>query len=366
MKVLAVCTVRLMKNGISTVISQYYEYLKDRTDFDIVCLNEADPDTVQRIESSGGKVFVLRERRQRPVSYVRALARICRDGGYDIVHIHGNSSSVLLELLAARRAGARIVHAHAATSAHPLLNRLLRPAVSLLADRRLACSDRAGRFLYGGRRFTVLPNAFDTESFEFDAQKRADYRKALSLRDDDFVVGCVAVFSEVKNHTFLIDTFCEYCRYNSSARLLLAGDGRLYQEIRKYALSKPFGDKIIFLGVRNDVSGLLNCFDQVLFPSKSEGLGISLLEAQANGLPVIANKEGISEAVKINPNFLFLPADDPRRWALQLFRHPGKRISGGAENVRRAGYDINCQGEKLYRVYSSLQKRQHSRRRQDR
>ena len=356
MKVLVLSTVRLMKNGIATVIYQYYEYLKDKVDFDFVCLDEIDPSTKKELLHNHRKVYVLHNRKKKPLKYLKTIINICKTNKYDIIHVHGNSSSMLLELLAARFSNIkiRIVHAHAISSNHPKINRMLSPIISTLSAYRLACSDKAGEFLYRNHPFCVLPNAFNTSDYIFNEDIRNIYRHNLKIKDSEFVIGYIAVFSEVKNHRFLIDAFDSYCNYNPNARLILVGDGNQYQEMRRYANSKSFGPLITFLGVRNDVNRLLNALDYVLFPSKSEGLGIALLEAEANGLPIIANKDGISEKVRINTNFLFLAADDPHKWAIELFERPCCRVVDGAERVKQSGFDISEQGEKLLRIYSSL------------
>ena len=96
---------------------------------------------------------------------------------------------------------------------------------------------------------------------------------------------------------------------------------------------------------------LMNVFDVVLFPSKNEGLGIALLEAQANGLPVIASKDVIPSCVKINDNFFFEEVNNTKQWVKRYSAINFERVTDGGEKVKAAGFDIKTEVNKLKRIY---------------
>ena len=100
------------------------------------------------------------------------------------------------------------------------------------------------------------------------------------------------------------------------------------------------GEQVIFTGACPDAHRLLNLFDYFLFPSLSEGFGIAPVEAQANGLPVIAAQGRMPEAVKINDNFRFVPLEaGAAGWCQALEDLAPTRCPQGGDAVRCRGFD---------------------------
>ena len=131
----------------------------------------------------------------------------------------------------------------------------------------------------------VLRNAVDIKSYARSKEKRAAYRKEWNVSDNVIVVGHVGRFFEPKNHHFLIDVFSELYKKDNRYYLVLVGDGNLKKEIEEKVKSLSLEERVLFLGNRVDVSGILSGFDIFLFPSLWEGLPLTLIEAQAANLP---------------------------------------------------------------------------------
>lgn len=353
MKVLLVSTVKLTRNGVTSVIAQYHRALSKCVLFDLVSVETATDELKNEIDVNKGRVFLLKTRRKNPVKYFFQIVKICKEGKYDIIHIHGNSYTMAIELLAAYlcKIPVRIAHGHASACKYGRLSRLMSTLFFKLCNCNLACSQKAGDFLYKGEEFTIIANAFDTEQYRFDRYKREQARNIFNVKENTTVIGYVAVFAPVKNHVFLVDVFCDYLKYCSDSLLVLIGTGVEIERIKAYTKKVGVYEKVLFLGERGDVDVLLNGFDFVLFPSLSEGLGISILEAEANGIPIIANKNGISKTVKVNENFRFLPVDNPIDWVECLKKMPKERDSEGDKHVSDAGFDIGKQAGLLYKLY---------------
>lgn len=343
MKILVVNTVPYKGNGVTNVIYQYYKEIQcDDFQFDFVGINAPNLPFRKKIEEDNGKFFVLPFRNRNPIKYIVELIQICQKGKYDVVHAHGNSSTLALEALAAELAKVpvRIVHGHSVSTNSRIVHTLLKPMLLKCATTYVACSKEAGEFLYGKRNFLVLNNAFSVNDFRFSEENRRKVRKELKIDEKTVVIGNVSTLTESKNHKFLIQVFSEYKKQNRNSILLLVGKGPYEKEIRKYANLNLDATSVFFLGERADVSKMLSAFDVFVFPSQYEGLGISLLEAQANGLPVLATAESIPEIVKVNNNFCFLKLDNPKMWAEQIIETDMKRDMGGVEHVKNKGYDI--------------------------
>jgi len=115
-------------------------------------------------------------------------------------------------------------------------------------------------------------------------------RNSLGINEDETVIGHVGRFVPIKNHQLIVEVFSEYVKKHQNSKLLLIGEGPEFNNIKVLAEQKNLADKVVFTGVRSDVPQLLQIMDKYIFPSKVEGLGISVIEAQAAGLPcVISN-----------------------------------------------------------------------------
>ncbi|MBL8029333.1 MAG: glycosyltransferase [Fibrobacteres bacterium] len=123
-------------------------------------------------------------------------------------------------------------------------------------------------------------------------------RRKLGLSDNAFVIGHVGRFTEPKNHEFIIAVMHEILKKEANCILLLVGDGPLRENINNKARQLGLLNNVIFLGTRTDVFACLSAMDVFIFPSHYESLGISVLEAQVVGLPVVtSNVPGLSEAI---------------------------------------------------------------------
>lgn len=237
-----------------------------------------------------------------PWSYARNFRRVLQDHGpYDIVHSHLHHYSGFV-LWLARQAGipGRIAHSHLDTSlphsqAGPLRRLYLALMTSWIqrhATAGLAASQQAAVALFGPHwrrdpRWRVLYCGIDLSPFHRAPQRQA-LRAALGISPEALVIGHVGRFFAQKNHAFLVEVAQEIARREKNFILLLIGDGPLRPLIQQRVHAAGLGDRVIFLGWRNDVPRLmLGAMDVFLFPSLYEGLGLVLVEAQAAGLPCV-------------------------------------------------------------------------------
>lgn len=312
----------------------------DRERFRCEVLAEADPAgpgaNRRALEAAGIPVRPIPPRVGGLRENLRAVDAALLAGSYDAVHLHLEEWSALYAFLARRRGvPARIVHAHLAGVRLPFrftARRLARPAALALlrgfmrreATHRAACSDDAGRWLFGDAPFTMLPNAVDTARFGFSADARRRTRAALGL-GEAFTVGCAARFDQQKNLPFLLALFAELRRREPGRPA--AARGRLGQRGPPWrARGRAAGDRGggALLGAREDVPALLQAMDAFALPTRYEGFGIALLEAQAAGLPCFAPDGAVPREAAVTGLLRLLP---PR-----AFR---RRMGGGNFSPRR-------------------------------
>ena len=146
------------------------------------------------------------------------------------------------------------------------------------------------------------------QKFSYDEVLRNEIRKKYSIKDDEILIGHIGRFETAKNHIFMIDVLEQIVLKNSEYKLMLIGDGSLFEKIKEIVLEKKLDKNVIFVGSVLNPEKYYNAFDCFIFPSTYEGLGISLIEAQANCLSCIASTNVPVES-KITNNVEYLNLD---------------------------------------------------------
>lgn len=282
--------------GLTTVAMNYYRNI-DHSMFqvDFASTNDCLQKLSEELTKSGSRYFKLPSRMRSPLLYMRKLYDI--SGKYDIVHIHGNSATTVLELLPAKLAGVkkRIVHIHNTKSDHPIAHTLLYPLMKYLMTDAVACSNAAGEWIFKNGNYNVLNNAIDLSKYSYNDVTRTQIRLEYGIDPDSFVIGHVGKFVEQKNHLFLIDVFSKVIEKNKNAKLMLVGDGPMRNNIEEKIKERKLNTQVVLCGMQENASKFLSAMDIVVFPSLWEGLPLSLLEAQANGLLCVASDVITSE-----------------------------------------------------------------------
>lgn len=347
-------------NGITKVMFTYYDNL-DKSSYHIDFVSGSDyiQDYREKVEKDGNSFWVIENRDTNIVSYIKRLSEIIKRGNYDIVHVHGNSTMIFPELLAAKRGGCtvRIAHSHSSFGNHPKLVPLCRPLFNMLYTHGLACSPDAGKWMFKNRKFGIINNGIDTEKFRFNSESRLYWRKVLCVEEDELLLGNVATMTYVKNHKFMIEILSELRKQGRKVKLLFVGDGELLEENRQYAYEKGVADYSIFFGSTDKVQELMAAMDVFLFPSFFEGLGIVLIEAQASGLPCFVNSS-IPRTADINNKLSLLSIDDISDWVGLLYRFEvvdrDKESNENILGIKRNEYDIESCIEKLKVFYKTV------------
>ena len=342
MNIMVISTVKYELNGIMAVIRNLYAnqvFAREQVVF--VVPEGSSQECCGELTQWGYRVLFARNRNGNPLGYLMFLKKAMKEYGIEIVHIHGNSGTCVTELAAAVWAGVphRIIHAHSNQCNSLTLHRLLQPALNGMTTARFACSREAGAFMFGQKDCHVLVNAIDVERYRFDPALRRQYREEYGL-SGELVLGHVGTFSYLKNQQFLVEVLAQWRHRGRDGVLVLVGDGPFREQVAQRAAELGVGEWVIFTGARQDACQMMNLFDYFLFPSLSEGFGIAPVEAQANGLPVIAAQGRMPETVKINQNFRFIPLETGAAgWCDALDALPLERCPHGGENVRCRGFD---------------------------
>lgn len=340
-------------NGISTVIMNYCRYLnKEKYDITIFSGPPIVEQYRKECEKLGIRIIETPPKKGgNPLKYYIFLLKNITKKKYDVVHIHGNSATITIELLITLLKGIknRVGHCHNTQCDSFKVHKTLKPILGKIYTNGFACSKEAGEWMFGDKPFDVLPNGFITENFIFNQENRVKIRKKLKI-NDKFVIGHVGMFNEQKNHPFILNVFEKVAEKNDKAILLLVGTGPDYEKIQKIIDKHPYKEKIICYGVTDKVSEIYDAMDLFFFPSKFEGLGIVLLEAQIKGLPCIASDVIPKEVVLDNKLVDFLSLESN----LNIWSESILKRSKYDNKDRQQVYKINQKAIKKYEITENV------------
>ena len=346
----------LEQGGTESVVLNYFSHMDKSTimfDF-LVVWGEKKGYYEDSLEAQGCKIFKLKNGPNRFFAHGRELTELFRQRNYDIVHIHAMSSLRYRVAKAAKKNGVKTViyHSHSSSNDnHLFLHKLLKPRLNKWCDYRFACSATAGRYMYTGS-FEIIHNAIEVERYYYNETYRNALREEYGL-ENRLVIGHVGRLVNVKNQQFLLKVLPYIKKLCVDVVVFFIGEGDNKQVLLEYAEKNGLTENIVFAGtVGTDVNKYYNLFDCFAFPSKFEGLSLVLLEAQANGLPIIASNM-ITKENKVAENFRFLSIDETKEnfqdWADAIYGMRNQRGSG--REVAANGYDIALEAEKLQNFY---------------
>ncbi len=347
-------------NGISKVVNNYCNHINlDKFDIDILAGEPVNDVYNENYKFLGINIKVLPSRKKSTKNYYKVLFKMFKAGKYDIVHIHGNSATIAPELLLAKLSGikARIAHSHNTTCSHMKAHKILKPMFNLLCTDRFACGELAGKWLFDDKPFHVINNGFITERFIFNNDSRNEIRKKLKIEENDLLIGHIGRFNEQKNHPYLIQVFEKVVEKNPDTYLLLVGNGPDFEKINSIINQHKFKENIIVYGESNEAEKLYAAMDVMVFPSKFEGLPVTLIEAQISGLPCVISDKITHEMDFGDIKWHSIEAE-PESWCQDIL---SSKISQQQREKKYVDcknmidkYNIKCNSEHLAELYYKI------------
>lgn len=307
---------RMERGGAELGTLELMRALESRHRCDVCALSGRPGALDGEVRRLGGEVHLI----DLGPTFVSRFVGLLRRERYDIVHSHVfYSSGFILGLARAAGVPRRIAHFHSSTDGHPptivrrLRDALLRGLIDACATDIVSCSEAAEDAVWGARRHG-------------DPRCRVLYLgiplPQRSSREPSRGAGPVLLhigtLRRPKNHRKLLTVFAALLRRVPSAVLQLAGaDGGEEVALKRQAYELGIAERVYFLGARGDVDALIQQADLMIFPSLWEGLGCAVLEATAEGLPVLASDiPAMHEITRYLPRVRILPvAASDEMWA---------------------------------------------------
>ena len=350
--------------GICHNVFNYCKYL-DRNKFNIsfVMINEPTPYFKNILETTGDSYYVLPMRNTKRLKYIFELKKILKKEKIDIMHAHGNSATLALEMLAGvlAKTPVRIAHSRNSTCQHKKADKILRPLFMKTYTDAFAVSKEAGDWLFKNKKYTIIKNGNDIEKFIYIESQRKKWRKELKLNDDEIAIGHVGTFNERKNQTFAVDVFNEL-KNDKKYKLFFIGDGHMKSDVEKKVNELDLSDRVTFMGIIDNMEEIIQAMDIMLLTSFFEGLPNVLIEWQASGLPSIVSNTVTKEA-KITSLPIYLPLNSgSKEWANKLKKiklHDRNENSKQIiKEIQDAGFDVKINAKNLEKKYFELLKKE--------
>ena len=356
-----------ISGGIGSVVMNLFRNIdSEKVQYDF-CVSESDSGKFDNeICAKGGRVFrIPRIQKVGPFRLMSAVKKVIKDNGpYDGVHIHSVHMGALA-LVAAKKSGVkqRLYHVHSTKDAalekipfHKFLENILSKIIVKNRTVRCAGGQDAGRYVYGKETFTVVNNAIDLKKFSVPSKESVSaIKKELSLPDGKIIVGNIANFSPVKNQKFFLRLAETDKNGANKCFFVLVGDGNEFKAVKEDIDRKKLEDKFLLTGGRTDTDKLYKSFDVFCLPSIFEGLPVTLIEAQACGLPVITSSNVTNEADLNVVPYVRIDLNNPiQKWLDVIYSMSNNRCYN-PEHIKNAfvasEYDIESVCKKIMQTY---------------
>lgn len=352
------------RGGAETMIMNLYRHIdRSKVQFDFV-ENSREPAAFdEEILDLGGRIYRCPHYNgKNHFTYVKWWNDFFKahPKEYPIVHGHLGSTAAIYLSIAKKYGAYAIAHSHSSGTDHSLrsyLYQMMSYNTRNVADYFFACSEAAGKDRFGrkvisGDHYAVLNNAIDVNHFSYNSRVREVVRDELGIGQNQLVVSHIGRYTMEKNHEFILKIFSELRKLGLGARLLMIGDGTLRTHIMQMAEQASLSSDVIFTGVRSDVERLMQAMDVFVLPSLYEGLPVTMVEAQAAGLPCIISDKVPPECILTEGLVDVMPLSaSPGAWAEKILAKRAIPRTDRRAEIAAHGFDITTEAVKLQEFY---------------
>lgn len=341
--------------GLEKFSYTLYKLLKESCQIDFITIDKEIPYEKEFLDN-GCKIYRITPRYASLRKFKKDIQAVFENGNYDILWFNKTTLSSVdcLKIAKQNHVNKIICHSHASKNMGNILTLIMHKYnqwnIDKYVDYKVACSENAAVWFFGKstKDVKIFQNGVDVANYEPVSTLRKKKRKEMNV-ENKFVVGHIGMFSEVKNHKFILDVFAEIVKQTDS-QLLLCGEGELKGEIQEYAKNKGIEEKVSFLGIRKDIPEILQAVDVVIFPSLHEGLPFALVEAQAAGVPCVVS-DTVSIEAKLTDLIHFLSLqDDVKIWAEKILEYREYQKVSKAEQLEEKGYSLETMKKNIQEI----------------
>lgn len=348
--------------GVETFLINVYRHIdRNKIQFDFLIDFDGEIAFEDEIINMGGCIHrVLYPKKKSLIKHYYTLNKFFKSNpNYNGLHMHLNNSNFIIPLKYAKKYNIpiRIAHSHNAGNmivdkkVINILSNLNRKKLIKYTTNRLACSNLAGSWMFEQDDFQVINNGIVTKEFLYNSEIRLKKLNELNLVGKK-VIGTIGRLQYQKNPEFVLEVFKEIHKRDKDTVLLMIGQGPLEFKIKELISKYKLNNAVYLLGMKKKVSDYLQVFDLFLLPSRFEGLGIVLIEAQASGLPCLTSKDVVPLEAKVTNLLTYIDLNmGAEYWADIALRKLGIERENRYDEILSAGYDISNTVNLLENIY---------------
>ena len=345
------------KGGVESIVFNYSKALKDYVEPTFICFDNSTAIPEEFIKSMGGNYIVVPHVKHLR-KFNKAFKKVLLENKYDIIHSHINTLS-MFPLRVAKKCGykVRIAHAHSHSSKEEWVRNIIKSVLKKFSKKYasylIACGELAGRYQYGNKAFNsgrvhLLRNAIDIDKFAFDPKRREEIRKELGVLDNEILVGTIGRLCSQKHHSYLL----KIAEQLPDHKFIIIGAGELKEELESYIKEHNIYNVNLY-GITDNPSYFYNAFDVFVLPSLYEGVPVTGIEAQANGVYCVIS-DRVSKETDCSNYVKFIPIGDENisKWVEEL--KTKREHENHYKEVTEAGFNIKDASKKLLEIYQTL------------
>lgn len=331
--------------------------------FDFICTDSSAANEKDFV-AAGSKVHHIPRPSRNIKGFIKSFKDLFNEGRYDIYHVNLTRFRFPLDVIIAKSCGVKVIlHCHSTriynnADKKTLIIRnveqiLFRPVMLNCSNKNIACSKNAGEYLYGRKPFEILHNGIHLDNYLFSKEGRKEIREEFGIQNCK-VVGHIGRFSVEKNHRFFLAVARELIKRDNNYRFICVGDGELRDSIIQEAEKAGVLNYFVFPGQREDIGDILSSMDIFLFPSIHEALPITLIEAQANGLPCVIS-DCVTDEIDVGDFITRVSLqENPKNWAEIVDNNAARNVDDNISMRNFSDFDITNMINILYNKYKRL------------
>ena len=323
----------------------------------LACTKES---AIAKSASEFGKIYELPVLGEADPRHLLWFLKIIRKERPHIVHVHSRRGADLWGGVAARLTNTKAI----------ITRRVDNPEIPLLARTKYSLFEKVITISEGIKRILLLEgipsekivcihSAVDVEKYSGPCN-RSWFCREFSIPPDHKTVGMIAQFIPRKGHRYLVEIIPEILALYHKVHFIFFGKGPLREHIERLCIDKGIRNNVVFPGFRDDLHRILPCLDILVHPATMEGLGVSLLEGSAAGIPIVAfSAGGIPEVVIHNKNgFLVTPGDTEHlaHAIIDILKDPSlaRRLGASGNKLVREFFSIDRMASSYMEIYIAL------------
>lgn len=251
-----------------------------------------------------------------------------------------------------KKCGTQLIsHSHSSNATkfiHIVSNGIYKNKITKMSNVRLGCSNVAYDWLFtdSAKENSIVPNGVDLDRFRFNIDWRNRIRQSLEVGENEIIVGNVGRLSQVKNQNFFIELSK---KLPNNYKFLILGDGELKENLEKRIKEENLCNRFFVLPAKKNIEEYYSAMDIYAMPSLFEGLPISAMEAQAEGLPCIFSTN-VTRETGLSDKAFFLDLEDVDAWVRVIIENAGKRYDG-SELVMKSGFSSTKPVEMIESIF---------------